>query len=343
MPSIKLNQKLRRVEVDSFEIDNSVVFEYFNKLPANQREDKMFKALYIGVLALMEDRLSAFLAKTTNELGTELESLKMIFDMKQEIFYKTAIKGVLGEEEVAEFLNNFIKEKGLKDTVKLTGNTIGEIPRNKTGDLVCEVDGNPDIKIIIECKFDKSIKLGEISSKDVFTKRMETAWNQLLESQVNRAGRISIIVFDISLIDNSILKSVDDVGFINEIGFIAIVNTQTGDYKNLFIAYMLARDIALNYKEIEYDSDILKILINRVLKDIKGATTVKRLVETNIQNSKEILKQLEKSALLMEFSIAYLSKFLNDGKLSKKDLLEFYMADEVREKFQIVEKDIQNL
>lgn len=61
------------------------------------------KALYIGVLALMEDRLSAFLSKTSNELGTELESLKMIFEMKKEIFYKSSIKGVLAEEEIADF------------------------------------------------------------------------------------------------------------------------------------------------------------------------------------------------------------------------------------------------
>lgn len=43
----------------------------------------------------MEDRLSAFLSKTSNELGTELESLKMIFEMKKEIFYKSSIKGCL--------------------------------------------------------------------------------------------------------------------------------------------------------------------------------------------------------------------------------------------------------
>ena len=85
MPVIKLNQKLKRVEIDSFEINNPIVFEFFNKLQVDQREDQLVKALYIGVLALMEDRLSAFLAKTSNELGAELESLKMIFDMKQEL------------------------------------------------------------------------------------------------------------------------------------------------------------------------------------------------------------------------------------------------------------------
>ena len=89
MAKISLNQKLKRVEVKDFEIDNDIVFNYFNKLPAIDRESKLFRALYIGVLALMEDRISAFLSKTSNELGTELESLKMIFDMKKELFFKT--------------------------------------------------------------------------------------------------------------------------------------------------------------------------------------------------------------------------------------------------------------
>ena len=77
MTILKLNQKLKRIEIKDFEIQNDIVFKYFDNLPSNEREEQLFKAVYIGVLALMEDRLSAFLAKTSNELGTELESLKM--------------------------------------------------------------------------------------------------------------------------------------------------------------------------------------------------------------------------------------------------------------------------
>ena len=84
---LKLNQQLNRVEIQEFEIENSIVFNYFNNLPANERDEKLLRAIYIGVLALMEDRISAFLSKTSNELGTELESLKMIFEMKKELFY----------------------------------------------------------------------------------------------------------------------------------------------------------------------------------------------------------------------------------------------------------------
>ncbi|MFW9969651.1 MAG: hypothetical protein ACFFDF_05570 [Candidatus Odinarchaeota archaeon] len=343
MPTIKLNQQLKRVEIDKFEIDNEIVFNYFNNLPATDRDEKLFKALYIGVLALMEDRISTFLAKTTNELGTELESLKLIFEMKRELFYKTTVKGTLAEEDIADFLNTFFSEKKLKDKALLTGNIAGNLPKNKTGDIICEVDGSEDLKIAIECKFDKSIRFGDIETKDVFTRKMDTAWSQLIEADANRTSKVSIIVFDISLVDNSILKVTENVGYLPSIGLIAIIDSQKGDYKNLAIAYLLARDIALNAKMPDLDLNILMAILKRIIKDINEISTIKNLVESNIQNNKQILKQLEKSLLLMEFNQQYLSKFLKDGTLTKQDLLDFYMGEEVKDKYKLIEKDINEM
>ena len=214
---LKLDQKLKRVEIKDFELDNDIVFTYFDNLPSSERDYKFIRALYIGVLAMMEDRFSAFLSKTTNELGTELESLKMIFEMKKEVFYKSTIKGTLAEDDIAVFLNEYFKSKRMKDVALLTGNSAGELPRNKTGDIICEVNGTPDLKIAIECKFDKSVKLGEIESNNIFTRKTDTAWSQLIESNANRKSKVSLIVFDISLVDNSILKFTDSVGYIPEV------------------------------------------------------------------------------------------------------------------------------
>ncbi|TKD66051.1 hypothetical protein [Flavobacterium sp. ASW18X] len=343
MSKIKLDQKLNRVEVEQFEIGNEIVFNYFNNLPSNEREDKLFRALYIGVLALMEDRISAFLSKTSNELGTELESLKLIFDMKKELFYKTTIKGSLAEDDIAEYLNEYFKEKKMKDIALLTGNETGILPRNKTGDIICKINGDANLKVSIECKFDKSIRLGEIDKKDIFTRKTDTAWSQLIESDANRNSKVSIIVFDISLVDNSILRAVENVGFIESIGFIAIIDSQRGDYTNLATAYMLARDIAINAKKIELDKGILMILINRIIKDINEVKKIKDLVESNIENNKAILKQLEKSILILKFNQQYLTKFLNDGILSKKDLLDFYMGEDIKDRFKLIEKEINEL
>ena len=340
---LNLNQQLKRIEIKEFEIENQIVFNYFDNLPVSERDEKLLRAIYIGVLALMEDRMSAFLSKTSNELGTELESLKMIFDMKKELFYKSAIKGILAEDEIADFLNQYFADKRLKDRAILTGNSAGIIPKNKTGDIICEIDGNPNLRIAIECKFDKSIRLGDIETKDLFTRKTDTAWSQLLETQANRHAKVSLIVFDISLVDNSVLKEFENVGYIPGVGMVAIINSQKGDYSNLAIAYMLARDIALNAKQVELDKDLLAILVNRIIKDINEITTIKNLVQNNIDNNKAILKQLEKSILLMEFNQQYLKKFLDDGTLTKKDLLDYYSGEEIRDKYKLIEKDINQM
>lgn len=340
---VKLNQQLKRLEIQEFEIENQIVFNYFDNLPVQERDEKLLRAIYIGVLALMEDRISAFLAKTNNELGTELESLKMIFEMKKELFYKSTIKGTLAEDDIAEFLNNYFSEKRLKDRAFLTGNMAGNIAKNKTGDIICEVNGSSDLKIAIECKFDKSIRFGEIENKEIFTRKTDTAWSQLIEAQANRDAKVSMIVFDISLVDNSILKNFDNVGYIPEIGFVAIINSQKGDYSNLAIAYMLARDIALNAKNIEIEKDVLAMIVNRIIRDINQMLSIRTLVHTNIENNKEILKQLEKSMLLMEFNQEYLKRFLSSGTLTKKDLLDFYQGEDVKDRFKLIEKEIDEI
>jgi hypothetical protein len=343
MTIISLDQKLSRISIKDFEIENPVVFNFFDKLPAAERDEKFLRAVYIGVLALMEDRLSSFLAKTTNELGTELESLKMIFEMKQELFYKSSIKGSLAEEDIVEFLNAFISDRKLKDTVELTGNTAGKLPRNKTGDIVCRLDSQDNVRISIECKFDKSIKLGPIENKDIFTRKSDTVWSQLIEAQVNREGKTSIIVLDYSLIDNTVLSYIENVRFIPEIGFVAIIDTQKGDFSNLAIAYMLARDVAVNAKPVDLNKNLLAILINRTIKDLSEIIKIRGLVQNNIQNNKEILSQIEKSILLMEFNQRYLTKFLSEGTLTKEDLLAFYSGEEISTKYKMIEKEISDI
>ncbi|WP_286901960.1 hypothetical protein [Vreelandella sedimenti] len=343
MGIVSLSQKKMRVEINEFELENQVVFEYFNKLPAADRDEKLTKAIYIGILALMEDRMSAFLAKTSNELGTELESLKLIFDMKQEIFYKSSLKGVAAEEDIADFLSKYFRDNNLKDEVFLTGGSQGLINKNKTGDIVCHVNGRDDLKIVIECKFDKNIRLGDIKDKEVFTNKTDTVWSQLIEAQANRDGKIGLLVLDISSVDGVLLREIQNVRFIPEIGFVAIVDSQKGDYSSLIIAYILSRDIAINSQTLEPDKELLKIIVNRLIKDINDASSIKKLVKSNIDNNKKILYQLEKSMLMMDFNMKFLTKFLSDGTLSKKDLLDFYFGDEVKEKYKLIEQDIKNI
>ena len=197
--------------------------------------------------------------------------------------------------------------------------------------------------MVIECKFDAQIKLGEIKDKDIFTRNSDTAWSQLIEASANRDGKISIIVFDDARVDARIRSSVQNIKYIPEIGFIAIIDSQAGNYSNLAIAYGLARDIAVNARPVSLDKDLLAVIVNRIIRDLTSIIEVRSLVEDNINHNKKILKQLEKSLLSMEFSRDYLSNFLKEGTLSKADLLEFYRGGELKDKYKPIESDIEAL
>ncbi|MET4732974.1 hypothetical protein ABIE64_001682 [Thalassospira sp. MBR-102] len=340
MPIVSLDQKKKRVSFSEFGTENEIVFNYFDKLAASERDEAVLRALYIGVLAMMEDRFSAFLAKTSNELGTELESLKRIFDMKQELFYKTSVKGVAAEDEVAEYLREFLETNKLKDTVELTGNTSGNLKRNKTGDILCKVDGSDDFRIVIECKLSKNIRMGDISTRDVFSRKSDTVWSQLIEADANREGKVSIVVLDAEVVDSNLQKEVGYLKYISGIGFVAIIDSQKGDYKNVAIAYLLARDIATKLKVRDVDGDLLGFMISALVRDIISIKSIRSLVEQNISTNKKILSELEKSFLLLEFHEKYFSKFLQDGILTKEDMLSFYNGGDVNDRFKVIEKEI---
>lgn len=341
---MRIDHKLQRVQVDSFEISDELVYRYFDSLPENEREIALMRSIRIGVLATMEDRFSAFLSKTTDDLGVQLENLKLLFEMKQEVFHKTAIKGVAAENDILDFLKTYIEHNRLGDVVSLSGTSKGLLKNNKTGDILVYV-GNEDSgkKVAIECKFDKSIKLGDVGSLDIASNKYDTAWSQLLEATVNRDANVSIIVFDRTLADASIQRAVDGVLYINNVGFVCIIDYEASDYHNLAIAYNLARGLALRRDGKNIEVAFVNMLIQRLLKDIHDVQNIEMLVKNNIKNNQQILKNIEKSLLSIEFDQLYLVKYLEDGYLSKADLLDFYQREEIRAKYKLISKEIESI
>ena len=339
---MRIDHKLQRVQVDSFEISDELVYRYFDSLPEAEREAALFRAIRIGVLATMEDRFSAFLSKTTDDLGVQLENLKLLFDMKQEVFHKTAIKGVAAENDILDFLEEYNERNHLGDVVSLTGTSKGLLKNNKTSDIMAYVCGESSgRKVAIECKFDKSIKLGDIDSPDIASNKYDTAWSQLLEATVNRDANASIIVFDKTLADASIQRAVDGVTYVDGIGFICIIDYEASDYQNLAVAYNMARGLALRKDGKNVEVEFVNMLIQRLLKDIRDVQSIETLVKTNIKNNQQILKNIEKSLLSIEFDQKYLAKYLEDGYLNKADLLEFYRREEIRARYKLIAKEIE--
>ena len=64
---VSLDKQNRRLKIAAFELDNPLVFEFFNsKVAEADYDETLLRALYIGTLAMQEDRLAAFFAKTEN-------------------------------------------------------------------------------------------------------------------------------------------------------------------------------------------------------------------------------------------------------------------------------------
>ena len=94
---------------------------------------------------------------------------------------------------------------------------------------------------------------------------------------------------------------------------------------------------------LEGDEDtLLEQFFNENAHNLKDIKKIKEMVESNINNNKNILKMLDKSMLMMEFNQLYLTKFLTDGTLSKEDLLNFYQGGDMSKKYQLIEKDIED-
>ena len=332
---VSLDKQNRRLKIAAFELENPLVFEYFDTQVAEADYDEtLLRALYIGILAMREDRLAAFFAKTENELGTHLESLKAIFEMKKEVFFKTAVKGMAAEGDIIDFLNGFFARRGYKeDIAEPSGTAAGAIPGNKTGDILCRVEGGKACDIAIEVKFDKSYKWGDIRDKDVFIKKADTAWSQILEAKANRQSRVGIIVFDRSLVDKSITDHVENAGFIKGVGFVAIVDSQRGDYSNLAIVYELARDLVRSEKSYNAENDTLVLLVKRLLRDIDAMLAVTKQCDAIDKANEAIRDTLKKNLVSFDFTKLYLEKFLKDGELNSADLHAFYNAEEIKEKF----------
>jgi len=47
--------------------------------------------------------------------------------------------------------------------------------------------------------------------------------------------------------------------------------------------------------------------------------------------------------LLIVFNQKYLLQFLESGTLTKKDLLSFYMGEEIKDQYKLIEKDINEM
>jgi hypothetical protein len=340
---LKLDQRKKQVQISELILEQPVIFEYFDKQPSKEREALLIKAILLGTLALMEERISAFLAKTSNTLGTELLSLKYIYDLNEQLFYRTTGKGREAEVTIAEHLESFLRQRGYSDAVDLAGDRAGTIKGNKTGDIVVSVDNNADRRVVIECKLDRGKRLGAFRTHDPFVKG-DTAISQLLESAINRGAKEAIIVFDRSAVDGKLEAEIGSAKYFPKLGFVSIIDIERGDFSSLFLCYELARSaIVAPQKYREIDFSLFALLVERLFSDLDAYLSLKKSLKDSISQQLEMIKVIDKASLRVENFREILGQFLEEGTLSQEKLLELYGSEPIKAKFKKLEEEASKI
>lgn len=341
MAIIKLDQTNKALNIADCSIEHPLIFKYFDDLPEKKRDEEFKRALQIGVIALMEDRFAAFLNRTEGELGTQLESLKLIYERNVKAKEKTTESGTSAEPEIYKEIQEYLERAGHSDDdVVMTGSSVGSLKRNKTGDIVLKVNGKDDKKIAVEVKFDQSLALGEFDGTDSLGRPRDTAISQMIESMANRDAQLAVIVFDQNRSSDGLKNMVNGISWIPGIGFVVIIDDARQDYSNLFIALDLARSMLLSTLRV-VDQDIFESLLGRLVNDLSSILETEKLLKANHENLKKIATSIHKHALLVGFTQRILRDFIANGQVSNLELLKLYHGDGLKEEFAAITKDVE--
>lgn len=317
------------VVVEHLTLTHPLVIEYLSRVKAGERCDVIRQAIGIGVLALMEDRVSAFLARTENELGVQLENLKLLYK-NREILAGTTRKGMIAEVEYADVLRDFIKAAGFADTLSLTGSS-PEDELNKTGDILITVNdsrlSSPKL-IAVESKMVGNIVLGTIAKRAV-TADGDTVLSQLLEMKCNRRSHEQIIVLDEATAKDAIKDEVGTLRYFDERGFVAVTDRSRYNFEPLRIAYLLARRMVVERALAEQDGSAVKLRIDAINLIIEKFFRNLELLDKIRDSFLAIRKQtfaglgdLEKMQLAVARDRDAVNKLLSTGNLTDDELFD---------------------
>ena len=343
MAIISLNHESKLLSIGETTFDHPLIFAYFSGLPASNRDEAFKRALQIGVVALMEDRIATFLSRTENELGTQLESLKLIYDRNVTAKQKTSQSGLEAEGVVYQKVSKYLEVSGYgSDVIQLTGNSTGALKGNKTGDLILKVEGKDETTLVIEVKFDKGMSLGEFEETDSLARTKDTALSQLFEANANRRAQLSVIVFDENRVAEGLKNKVNGIKWIPNAGFVVIIDHERYNYTNLLVAIDLMRSMVRKTTKI-VDQSIIEALLGRIAQDLSSIEETQKLLLANHENLKKIATSIKKHVLLVGYTKSLIKAFIQEGELSQKALLDLYRGEEIKDEMKGVEKEVQAL
>ena len=306
---------------------DELLFEVFNKLPEDDREMHLIKALKLGVHGYEIDEVATFISRAEKEVDVNLSILKAIRKTRA-IQEQTTQKGEILELELDQALKNLIDENDWEDEIELTGAIQGALKGRKVGDLTVGVAGNKG-RIAIESKKDKKVTLGDLREKSKKDPE-SSAHGQLLLAAINRDADISIIVFDKENCHKEIQDLPQSVTFVPSIpGFIVKIQPKIGDYAALHLAYSVARELSLVGRET-IASGRLNMALDRSYRDMQSILNLESHLEKIEGGAKKVNEGVQEIRDLFELTISSFKRTQEllmqeiDGTLSGEDWVQFF-------------------
>jgi len=309
---------LKKPDVVSFPsttIDDEEVFRFFQNTPKAERDEMLLKALKVVAVASQKyhDKENLFFRLFHPEGSAPLYYLMGARTEKIISEKAAAIKGKALEALIEKQLLRYCYAAGYdQDVIKNTGDVFGNLPSNKTGDIRCFVDGRRDCIIAIESKDDSQYRLGSFSENlgAGNTKLKTTAYEQLLETSANRNSRVSMMVFDRNNCNSSIASQ--SVLYIPAVGFVVVIDKEKGRFENLFVAYELARKMALQTNATVEQAEQSELLIGAIVeqinfysdlsKELNTHKTKMRKISAGIANAEELKNLIDQLSMLHDAS-----------------------------------------
>ena len=321
----------------TFELkDESYYLAFKNAEKDGLTSEQFFeKALRLGIYGLAEARIAAFLHDAETVLDHGLERLKLIFK-QTEILEKGAAKGTILERKIQEVLDEFIKDNGWLDTTSGDGDVVGKLEGRKVGDINVKIQGT-DVKVTIESKYDRNVKLGDALDLDVRKNKKpvadaeQTAHGQMLLSLANREAQIALIVFDRANCHKDISDLKYDVTFFRELpGWVVRIGRAENDFSPLKLAYSIAREIAL-LKIERVSGEHLDLAVKRMLRDLVQMNELEGLLkkikdgaQASIQGVDGIEKMMSETKQSINRTQEILNKVLGGVAPSAEEWLNFF-------------------
>jgi len=294
--------------------------------------------LRLGSLALLDDRISAFLEDADGQIAYRFEQLKVLHDLRRNA-WRGPDKGKIGEQWVDDALTEYAANVGWGDKFAITGEQPGLLPGatdtsvNKTGDVLAITEQGK--RISIEVKF-ADIPEDPLSARDYSKKAPDSAWGQIVEGIANRNADVGFIVFDRSNMNSALKKSIPDIGYLEGAGLVCVVDWERGKKENLYAAYSVARALA-HMPNYGRQPEAVAALVSQAQSVVEKMVALNDKIDEIIKSAETTEKLALKLSELIEtyrITLAAIGTQLQtaaERDLSAEDQITHYKGDDIME------------